>query len=67
MKISLAESARFMSEAVMANHVASAPAGACRAMRTSMGTIVSWASGAVIVVSMKASERALMPSQSWSP
>ncbi len=51
----------------MANIVASPPRGAVFAIRTSIGTIVSWASGAAMVVSMNASIRALIPSQVWRP
>ena len=67
MKSWLADSARFISDAMIANIVASAPRGAVLAMRISMGTIASWASGAEIVVSTKASVRAEMPSRSCRP
>ena len=43
---------------MIANIVASAPGGAVLAIRMSMGTIASWASGAEIVVSTKARVRA---------
>jgi hypothetical protein len=66
-KSSLADSARFINEAMMANIVASRPGGAVRAIRISIGTMVSWASGAVIVVSIKAMVRALTPSRSCRP
>ena len=49
---------------MMANVVASAPTGAVRAISTSIGTMLSWPSGAEMVVSTKANVRALTPSQS---
>ena len=67
MKSSLADRARFISEAMMANMVASAPGGAVRAMSTSMGTMASWPSGAEMVVSMNAKVRGLSPSHSLTP
>ena len=56
-----------MSEAMIANIVASPPGGAVLAISTSIGTIASWLSGAEIVVSISARLRAEIPSHSCSP
>jgi hypothetical protein len=47
--------------------VASAPRGAVRAMSASMGTMLSWARGAEIVVSMNTKVRGLTPNHSLTP
>jgi hypothetical protein len=52
------EAARFLSEGMMANMVASPPRDAVLAISTSIGTIASWLSGPEIVVSVSARLRA---------